>query len=128
MLPQLRAGCERRDQPEAAMERVRGIGGVFFKARGPGALRGGDRRCLGFEPSEHGFVQFAWRRPEAPDEAGSTLWSLFPQSSNYFEPTSAPFMLNYRVDNLDAMLAQLRAQGAQVENKIDDSEYGRFGW
>lgn len=57
-----------------------------------------------------------------------TVWSIFEQDSKYFEPTVAPFMINYRLRDLDAMLAQLRSNGAQVDEKMDSQSYGKFGW
>jgi predicted enzyme related to lactoylglutathione lyase len=58
----------------------------------------------------------------------TTVWSVFPSDTQYFAPRPAPFMFNYRVRNLDAMLAQLRAAGVQVESRIEEYDYGRFGW
>ena len=63
-----------------------------------------------------------------PDRTGATVWSLFAHDSNYFAPSEAPFMINYRVDNLDELLAQLRAAGVTVDEQVADLEYGRFGW
>lgn len=106
------------------MERVLGIGGVFFTARDPVALAAWYREHLGV-PLEvgqsHGMLQSAG--------AGEmTVWSTFPADTKYFGPGRPTFMLNYRVRDLDAMLAQLRAAGAQVDDKVEDFEYGRFGW
>ena len=104
------------------MERVLGIGGVFFKARDPQALAAWYRDHLGvpIEPSQ----TYGTFTTGAPGEA--TVWSAFPADTAYFAP--APFMINYRVRDLDAMLVQLRAAGAQVEERIEEHDYGRFGW
>jgi predicted enzyme related to lactoylglutathione lyase len=106
------------------MERVLGFGGVFFKARDPKALAAWYREHLGV-PLEagqtHGIFQSG-----GPGEM--TVWSTFPADTKYFGSGPAPFMFNYRVRNLDAMLAQLRAAGAQVDERIEDYDYGRFGW
>jgi predicted enzyme related to lactoylglutathione lyase len=67
-------------------------------------------------------VVFAWREP------GTTTWSAFPDDTDYFGPPASRFMLNYRVPNLDRMLDQLKAAGAPVGERIDDSKFGRFGW
>jgi predicted enzyme related to lactoylglutathione lyase len=106
------------------MERVLGVGGIFFKARDPQALAAWYREHLGI-PLEAGqtYTMFQSTGPAEP-----TVWSTFPADTAYFGPGPAPFMLNYRVRNLDAMLAQLRAAGAQVEERIEDYDYGRFGW
>ena len=70
---------------------------------------------------------FRWRETAA-DAAGMTVWALFKRDSKYFAPSNAPFMLNYRVDDLDALLARLRAEGVQVDERRDDGEFGRFAW
>lgn len=106
------------------MERVRGIGGVFFKARDKVALAAWYRDHLGVDVASWGGAKFVWREHDAAGKA-STAWSLFAADTNYF-PNA--FMINFRVDDLDAMLAQLRAKGDVVDEKVDDSEYGRFGW
>jgi catechol 2,3-dioxygenase-like lactoylglutathione lyase family enzyme len=110
------------------MEKVTGIGGIFFKAKEPKALGQWYARHLGIDVQPWGGAQFAWRDAADPERAGSTAWSLFPADTKYLDPSTAPFMVNYRVADLDAMLAQLRAAGVQVDEKIEESEYGRFGW
>ena len=106
------------------MERVTGIGGVFFKARDPKALVAWYRDHLGVPVDEHGNVTFATREDPGP----STVWAPFAADTSYFAPSTASFMINYRVRDLTAMLAQLRAAGASVDDKIMDEPYGRFGW
>jgi predicted enzyme related to lactoylglutathione lyase len=111
-----------------SMERVTGLGGIFFKARQPEQLREWYRRHLGIPVQDWGGVSFEWRQMAAPERKGATVWSIFPGSTDYFEPSSAPFMINYRVRNLDQVLDALRAEGVQVESPIQESEFGRFGW
>jgi predicted enzyme related to lactoylglutathione lyase len=106
------------------MEAVLGIGGVFFKARDPAALAVWYRDHLGV-PIE-GTSPYGQFVSKAAGE--STVWSVFASDTKYFAPSSAPFMFNYRVRNLDAMLAQLRSAGATVDDKVEDYDYGRFGW
>ena len=106
------------------MERVLGIGGVFFKARDPKALAAWYRDHLGV-PVEAGQTYGAFTSA-AGEQA---VWSAFPLDTKYFGTGPAPFMVNYRVKNLDAMLAQLRAAGATVDDKVEDyGSLGRFGW
>jgi len=105
------------------MKRVTGIGGVFIKARDPEALREWYRRHLGLEVLEWGGVAFPWHDP-----AGVTIWNLFPADSEYFNPSPAPFMINYRVDDLAALLAALKAEGCAVDERTEASEFGKFGW
>ena len=109
------------------MKRVTAIGGIFFKAQDPKSLKEWYREHLGIDAGDYGAM-FGWRDADEPETEGYTLWSPFPQSTKYFEPSTAPFMINYRVRNLDRMLAQLRAAGVQVDEHIEEMEYGRFGW
>jgi predicted enzyme related to lactoylglutathione lyase len=106
------------------MEHVLGIGGVFFKARDPKALAAWYRQHLGV-PVEPGQTYAAFTSAAAGEQA---VWSAFPADTAYFGSGPAPFMINYRVRNLDAMLAQLRAAGVQVEDRVEEYDYGRFGW
>jgi len=110
------------------MNKVTGIGGVFFKARDPKSLGAWYETRLGVKLEEWGGAQFHWRRHDAPERAALTVWNLFKQDSTYFDPSGKPFMVNYIVDDLDAMRAQLRAAGVTVDDKVEESEFGRFGW
>ncbi len=108
------------------MAQVKGIGGIFFKAKDPAKLQAWYQEHLGLPNSESG-VTFEWDKIDGI-EGKMTIWSPFPQDTTYFEPTTAPFMINYIVDDLDGLLAQLRAKGVQVDEKVEDYDYGRFGW
>lgn len=106
------------------MERVIGIGGIFFKARDPERLKAWYRDHLGVPVDEHGFVSFATKDDPGP----SLVWQPFPRDTTYFAPSEASFMINFRVKDLRAMLAQLRAAGAAVDEKVQEESYGKFGW
>jgi len=110
------------------MARVTGIGGVFFKAKDPDGLRDWYRRHLGLEVQEWGGVAFRWNSPDAPNPNGTTAWSIFPNTNEYFAPSTAPFMVNYIVDDLQSLLSALRAEGCAVDDKTETSDYGKFGW
>jgi len=110
------------------MKRVTGIGGIFFKAEDPKTLGDWYRRHLGINVEEWGGAAFRWKTDENPEGAGTTIWSPFKADTDYFAPSSASFMINYRVADLVALLAKLRAEGCQVVDKVEDSEYGKFGW
>lgn len=110
------------------MKRVTGIGGIFFKSKDPKALTDWYASHLGIPLGEYGQVMFEWRGAEDPTEEGVTVWSPFPEDTTYFEPTKAAFMVNYRVDDLDALLEALKAEGVVSDPKREDSEYGRFAW
>jgi predicted enzyme related to lactoylglutathione lyase len=108
------------------MERVTGIGGIFFKAQNAQRLAAWYHQHLGIAAAD-GHTHFEWREKDRPDRVGHTVWSLFPTDTEYFGPGTKSFMLNYRVANLDRMLAQLREAGVTVE-KTEDHPYGRFAW
>jgi len=110
------------------MKHVTGIGGIFFKAQNADVLRAWYAKHLGMPVESWGGLQFHWRRDEDPRSRGYTVWSVFDADTRYFDPSEKPFMINYRVDDLDAVLAALRSEGVTVEEKIEESEYGRFGW
>jgi predicted enzyme related to lactoylglutathione lyase len=112
------------------MERVTGVGGVFFEAKDPKALSGWYRDNLGLavRGGAPAFSAFPWREREDSTRLGTTVWALFRSDTKYFAPSQAPFMINYRVRNLDRMLAQLRANGVTVEPKIAEEFNGRFAW
>jgi predicted enzyme related to lactoylglutathione lyase len=109
------------------MRRVTGIGGVFFKAEDPEKMYGWYEKHLGIQ-RQHGYVSFAWRNDENPEEQGVTVWSIFPQTTKYFGPGESRTMINYRVDNLDALLEALAAEGVEIDPKREDHEFGRFAW
>jgi predicted enzyme related to lactoylglutathione lyase len=108
------------------MKRVTGIGGIFFKANDPKALGAWYRDHLGLDVSDWGGAVFAWGGDGS--EAGMTIWSPFAQDTDKMQPSQASFMLNFRVADLDALLAALRAEGCEVLDESHDSEYGKFGW
>jgi catechol 2,3-dioxygenase-like lactoylglutathione lyase family enzyme len=110
------------------MTRVTGIGGVFFKAKDPDALRAWYRTHLGLAIDDWGGVTFRWHTPSRPEAEGVTVWSIFAMDTKYLDPSPASFMINYRVDDLDRVLAELRAEGCEVDDKVDVSEFGKFGW
>lgn len=109
------------------MKKVTGIGGVFFKAKDPDMLREWYRRHLGIESEKWGF-SFEWS-DDPQNDGGVTAWNIFPDSSKYFDPSTQPFMINFRVANLEELLGALRAEGLDVDPKSGEgSEFGKFGW
>ena len=109
------------------MERVTGIGGIFFKSTDPQKLREWYEKYLGIKAEKNGTM-FEWREKEAPERVGCTIWSPFPASTKYFDPSHAPFMINYRVANLHALIGQLQQEGVQIAGGIEESDYGKFAW
>lgn len=110
------------------MKRVTGIGGIFFQAKDPAALRAWYKTHLGIDVQSWGGAAFSWADADGNPVAGTTAWSIGSAGGDHFAPSTAPFMINYRVDDLAALLAALRAEGCKVLDRTDDSEYGKFGW
>lgn len=104
------------------MEKVTGIGGVFQRAAGATGLQAWYAQHLGIDLADFGGVQFHW------EPGGSTTWAVFDGDTDYFGRREQAFMVNFRVTDLDAMLAQLRAGGVEVIDGVEESEFGRFGW
>jgi predicted enzyme related to lactoylglutathione lyase len=108
------------------MERVTGIGGVFFKSDNPTKLYDWYEKHLGIKADPQFGKMFEWQQNDG--KPGGTAWAIFPKDTKYFDPSRAPFMLNYRVENLDALLDALRAEGVWIDPKREDYDYGRFAW
>jgi predicted enzyme related to lactoylglutathione lyase len=113
------------------MARVTGIGGIFLRARDPKTLSAWYAKHLGIQLNDWGGAAFRWS-DEVPANTGTTAWSLFPDNTTYFgsgnEKGVQQAMVNYRVDDLDALLAQLTAAGVTIDPHREDSDFGRFAW
>ena len=113
------------------MKRVTGIGGIFFTAKDPKALGNWYKTHLGIEVQEWGgqvMSMFDWTDGEGNPTAGTTVWSIHPIGAKNLAGSNSPFMINYRVADLDALLQALRDEGCNVLDETNDSEYGKFGW
>lgn len=110
------------------MKRVTGIGGIFFQAKDPDTLRAWYKVHLGIDVQDWGGAAFVWADAQDNPIKGSTIWSVGACNTDQFAPGKAAFMINYRVDDLAALLEALRVEGCNVLEKMDDSEYGKFGW
>ena len=110
------------------MARITGIGGVFIKSRGDGAaLAAWYRQHLGMALEDFGGAILKWPDDKAED-GGLTVWHVASSDSQWFSPSSSPFMINYRVDDLGALLAQLRAGGVEIVGGPESHENGKFAW
>jgi predicted enzyme related to lactoylglutathione lyase len=109
------------------MKRVTGIGGIFFKSNEPEKLCGWYRKHLGLEITERAAT-FKWRRVDDPKSETYTVWSPFPADTDYFEPSSKPFMINFQVENLEELLAELKREGVEVDPRVETHDYGKFAW
>jgi len=105
------------------MAKAVGVGGVFLKARDPQALSAWYAAHLGIQPQEGGSLVF-----EGPESAGMTVFAHFPADTAYFGDGPQQAMLNFRVDDLDGLLAQLAAAGVRIDPHREDHAYGRFAW
>src|ERR1700690_2595827 len=111
------------------MKRVTGIGGVFFKSDDQENLYQWYERHLGITRGPDGTgAAFAWRDPEDDKKKGVTAWAVFSRQSKYFDPSRSPFMINYRVDDMDALLKALKEEGVEIDPHREDCDYGRFAW
>jgi predicted enzyme related to lactoylglutathione lyase len=114
------------------MERVTGLGGVFFRSKDPVAIARWYSKHLGIEtgPAEHGTVMsvFAWREPGRKGRDAITVWAAFPRRTKYFGRSGQQWMFNYRVADLGTLLKKLRAEGVEVDDHVEASTSGRFGW
>jgi len=109
------------------MAKVLGVGGVFFKSKNPKKLGAWYRKHLGFDVQPWGGATFDWET-KSPNQR-VTVWSPFSEDTTHFAPSDAPYMLNFIVDDLEALVKQLRKARVKVDAKgIEASEYGRFAW
>jgi catechol 2,3-dioxygenase-like lactoylglutathione lyase family enzyme len=106
--------------------RIVGIGGVFFKSANREQMREWYSKHLGLA-GKGGEVTLPWREHDDPQKEHVTAWAIFPASSNYF-PATQPFMVNYIVDDLDALLDRLKEEGVKIDAKRMNESYGRFAW
>jgi predicted enzyme related to lactoylglutathione lyase len=109
------------------MARVTGVGGVFLRSRDTKALAKWYAENLGITLSDFNGFAFPWS-DEVPAGSGMTAWSAFPADSTYLGESTQQFMVNYRVDDLDALLKELEAKGVWIDPKRQDEVYGKFAW
>ena len=111
------------------MKRVTGIGGIFFKSESPEKLYQWYKKHLGITraPDGSGAV-FEWRDAQESNKTGMTVWSIFPADTKYLGSSTSPFMINYIVDDLDALLKLMQEEGVEIDPHREDYEYGRFAW
>jgi len=110
------------------MARVTGIGGVFFKSRTTGAaLSAWYEKHLGMKLESFGAAIIHWQDDRRVD-GGQTVWTVADASSDWFAPSTSSFMINYRVDDLDALLLQLREGGVEIHKGPESHENGKFAW
>ena len=107
------------------MKKVTGIGGVFFKCNDPQGMNDWYAKNLGLPTSEYGTT-FEWRQADDPSKKGATAWCAFPNDTTSFDPSTKPFMINYRVENIVALVDELKSNNVTVVDEIAAYEYGKF--
>ena len=106
-------------------KQVTGIGGIFFKCADPQKMHAWYEKHLGIPMSDWGAM-FQWRELDNPEKEGYTIWSAFPADTTYFDPSKKDFMINYRVEHIEALVEELKHAGVQILDEITASEYGKF--
>jgi predicted enzyme related to lactoylglutathione lyase len=106
-------------------KKVTGIGGIFFKCKSPEQMREWYKTHLGLETDKYGTC-FEWRQADDPSRKGYSQWSPFADSTKYFEPSAKEFMINYRVENLELLVSELKENGVTIVDEIETFEYGKF--
>ena len=107
------------------MKKVTGIGGIFFKCKDPNKTKEWYKTHLGLDAGQYG-ASFEWRQAEDPAKKGITQWNPFAETTKYFEPSTRDFMINYRVENLEALVEQLKKEGVTIVDKLESYDYGKF--
>jgi len=112
-------------EEKQSFKKVTGIGGIFFKCKDPKKLKEWYQAHLGLNTNKYGTV-FEWWQGADSTQKGFTQWSPFKETTTYFEPSTKDFMINYRVDNLDALVKELKKNGVTVLDSVAGYEYGKF--
>jgi predicted enzyme related to lactoylglutathione lyase len=107
------------------MKKVTGLGGVFFKCENPQGMNEWYAKNLGLATGEYGTT-FEWRHADNPSKKGTTAWSTFPADTQYFNPSTKPFMINYRVENIAALVAELKKENVTIVDELTTYDYGKF--
>ncbi len=105
--------------------KVTGIGGIFFKSKDPGKINQWYNENLGLVTNEYGSM-FEFRLADKPEEKGYLQWSPFSEKTDYFLPSEKEFMINYRVENIEALVEELKKNGVTVLDEIETYDYGKF--
>ena len=113
------------NQTNNQMKKVTGIGGIFFKCKDPEKIKEWYQKNLGLKTNEYGSL-FEFRSTDQPEKKGYLQWSPFSEKTTYFEPSQKEFMINYRVENLEKLLEELKKEGVQIVGELESYEYGKF--
>lgn len=111
--------------PQTKMKKVTGIGGIFFKCKDPNKMKEWYKTHLGLNTDKYG-TNFEWRQGADSSKKGFTQWSPFPENTKYFAPSTKDFMINYRVENLEALVEELKKEGVTIADTLETVSYGKF--
>ncbi len=117
--------AEQQNNTDATTPKVTGIGGIFFFSENPKETNEWYRKHLGLETTDYGST-FESRNINKPEEINALQWSPFKKGSDYFAPSKKEFMINYRVQNIEGLVAQLKASGVTILDDIQTYDYGKF--
>jgi len=115
----------KQNRDSITMKKVTGIGGIFFKCKDPKKMTEWYKTHLGLDTNPYGAT-FEWYESADSTKKGQTQWSPFAETTKYFEPSTKDFMINYRVDDLEALVEELKKEGVTIVDKIENSDYGKF--
>ncbi len=107
------------------MKKVTGIGGIFFKCKDPNKMKAWYQKHLGLNTNDYGAT-FEWYEGADSTKKASTQWSPFEETTKYFAPSTKDFMINYRVENLEQLVEELKKEGVTIVDKIETYDYGKF--
>lgn len=110
---------------QQSIKKVTGIGGIFFKCKDPNKMREWYQKHLGLNTNKYGTV-FEWRQGADTTQKGFTQWSPFNEKTKYFEPSTKDFMINYRVENMESLIAELKKNSVPIVDTVETAEYGKF--
>lgn len=115
----------KRTNTQKTMKRVTGIGGIFFKCKDPKAMTAWYAKHLGLETNEYGAV-FHWKHQDDSTKNGYTQWTPFPETTKYFDPSPSGHMINYTVENLEALIEELKKEGVVILDDMETYDFGKF--
>ena len=115
----------KQSNKQIQMKKVTGMGGIFFKCKDPNKMKEWYQTHLGLNTNQYGAV-FEWRQGADTTKKGFTQWSPFAETTKYFEPSAKDFMINYRVENIEELVEQLKKEGVTITDKIESYDYGKF--
>jgi predicted enzyme related to lactoylglutathione lyase len=121
----MKSGILSHQDQSQHMRKVTGIGGIFFKCKDPNKMKEWYKEHLGLETDRYG-TNFEWYQGADSTKKGFTQWSPFKETTTYFAPSAKDFMINYRVENLEALVEQLKKEGVTITDTIESFAYGKF--